>query len=257
MNTRVVVIDNDAETRNLFALGLRGAGWLVFGYSYDKIDLAVLEQLQPNLIILDFNLRDEGMGWEFLQLLKMNDATATIPIVVTTLPFQLSADIQEYFLIQFISVAHKPLDLTALVELVRITMMKASHAHNLFSGDRTLPILMVDDADDLREETALMLRFEGYRVVTVHNGQVGLDRVSRAEFCLILLDIEMPVMNGYEFLSAYEKQLRPHTPVVVMSGNPDIELHVLPYFVVSVLLKPVYNVQLMRQVIKYAEPSSA
>jgi len=115
--------------------------------------------------------------------------------------------------------------------------------------------LLVDDTDELRDETALMLRFEGYRVVTAYNGLVALDRVSRAEFCLILLDIDMSVMNGYEFLSAYENQLRPHTPVVVMSGNPDVELHALPYFVVDILLKPVYKVHLLGEVIKYAEPS--
>jgi CheY-like chemotaxis protein len=228
---------------------------LVFSYAYDQINLAMLEELQPNLIILGFNLRDEGLGWEFLQLLKMNDATASIPIVVTTLPFQLSAELQDYLLIRYIKVVHKPLDLMACVELVRDTMLQASQSRVLFSGDRTLPILMVDDTDDLREETVLMLRFEGYRVDTAYNGQVALDRVSRAEFCLILLDIDMPVMNGYEFMNAYEKQLRPHTPVIVISGNPDVQLQVLPYFAVDILLKPVYKVHLLGEVSKYAEPA--
>jgi CheY-like chemotaxis protein len=69
-----------------------------------------------------------------------------------------------------------------------------------------------------------------------------------------LLDLAMPVMNGYEFLKAYEQQLRPHTPVIIVSSEDDIRSHHLPSFVVDVLAKPFTIRALLHLVTKYAQP---
>ena len=141
-----------------------------------------------------------------------------------------------------------------MIALVQKTLTQASQRRAIYSDDRTLPILVVDDNDELRDSTTLVLRMEGYRVVTAYNGLVALDTVSRADYCLILLDIAMPVMNGYEFLKAYQQQLRPHTPVILVSAERDILTHVLPLFVVEVLPKPFSIHQLLGLVGMYAQP---
>ena len=79
---------------------------------------------------------------------------------------------------------------------------------------------------------------EGYQVVSATNGIVALDAGAQAEHCLILLDIRMQVMNGYEFFTAYNRQLRPHCPVIVLSGETNMQRQLLPSFVVDVLSKP-------------------
>jgi len=113
---------------------------------------------------------------------------------------------------------------------------------------------LVDDTEDLRDTFTTVLRIEGYRVLTADNGRVALDSVSHADYCLILLDIAMPIMNGFEFLSAYALQLRPHVPVIILSGEDDIRSRVLPSFVMDVLPKPFHFHQLLNLVGKFAEP---
>ncbi len=254
---RIVVIDNDASMRLLMTSSLQEKGWEAFGYDYAHMDLATIAQCCPDLIVLDFdfeNFENAGSVWEFVQHFKMDDTTAKIPILITTTAFQLPPEVRDDLLIRHISVVHRSYDLDIFMTFIHKTLTDASQAHIILSGDRTLPILVVDDTEDLRDTITTVLRMEGYRIVTADNGWVALDRVSRAEFCLILLDIDMPVMNGYEFLSAYERQLKPHSPVIILSGEPDIRSRVLPSFVVEVLAKPFEISQLLNRVGKFAQP---
>jgi DNA-binding response OmpR family regulator len=254
MEASILVIDNDKSMRDLFTVCLIRAGWQVFSYPYAQINLAALEQYGPDLIILDFDLQNGGKAWEFLQLLKMDDTTARIPIMITTTASHLSAEVRGYLLTRYISVVHKPFDLKTFVALVQKTLTQASQAGDIFSGDRSLPILVVDDTKALRETITTVLGLEGYQVVNAENGLVALETVSRADHRLILLDIVMPIMNGYEFLSAYNRQLRPHSPVIIFSGEPDIETRVLPSFVVEVIPKPFEISHLLGLVEKFVQP---
>ncbi len=254
MQTRIIHIDDNETMRDLLSLGAIREGWDLLSYPYMRCDLIPFDQIKPDLIILDFEPLLGGAGWQFLQLLKMNDATARIPIMVITTPFRLSAEIQDYLFTRYIKVVHKPFDVETFSNLVRKTLLEASQSSTIFSGDHTLPILIVDDNEELCDNFVTILRLENYRAITAGNGQLALDSVSKADFCLILLDIDMPIMNGYQFLDAYAQQLRPHSPVIITSGNRDVASHVLPAFVVDILTKPFDVDQLLDVVAKYAEP---
>src|SRR5690349_8822466 len=110
MRTRIVHIDDDEEMRELLILGAKKADWLLFSYPYSRLSLVPMEQIRPDLIILNFEPLLGGAGWEFLQLLKMNDATVNIPIMVITTPSRLAVEIQDYLLSRYIKVVHKPFD---------------------------------------------------------------------------------------------------------------------------------------------------
>jgi CheY-like chemotaxis protein len=84
-------------------------------------------------------------------------------------------------------------------------------------------VLLVDDHEDLRDSVATLLLIEGYTVKAVADGQAALDAL-RAGFqpCIIILDIEMPTMDGHAFRR--EQLADPdlaQTPVIVYSGSVD------------------------------------
>jgi DNA-binding response OmpR family regulator len=254
MVERILVIDNNESIRQFLSLSLNDEGYQTFSYDYAHIDRATLEELNLDLIILDFNSRDNGIGWELLQMLKMDDATARIPILILTTAFHLSREVQDYLLTRYISVVYKPFDLDAFLTLVQKTLTQANQAGAIFSSDRSLPILVVEDSEDLRETLTTILSLEGYPVASAENGLVALDTVSRAEHCLILLDIAMPLMDGFEFLKAYDQQLRPHSPIIILSGEEDILTRDLPSFVIDVLRKPFEIKDMLSFVKKFAQP---
>jgi DNA-binding response OmpR family regulator len=153
-----------------------------------------------------------------------------------------------------IRVVNKPFELGTFLPLVQQTLTLASQAGAIFASNRALPILIVEDTEDLREALATILRLERYQVVTADNGLLALGTVYDAEHCLILLDIDMPIMDGFEFLRLYNQQPRPHSPVIILSGEKDILTRVLPSFVIDVLPKPFEINQLLQKVERYVQP---
>ena len=169
----------------------------------------------------------------------MSAATTRIPVIVTTPAFELTSEIQNYLHIKYIPLLLKPFDLEPLLQRVRQTLALASQSDMILAGDRNLPVLIVDDSEALCETLSFVLRMEHYQVMTAGDGQMALEALYNNDFCAILLDVDMPVMNGFEFIRAYEQQMRPKAPVVVVSGNSDeIQKGVMPTFVIDVLGKP-------------------
>ena len=86
--------------------------------------------------------------------------------------------------------------------------------------DRMATILVVEDNDDVREMMSITLQLEGHDVVTAANGRQALDVLHRGmDPCMILLDLMMPVMNGWQFQEEVSRdpKLR-DIPVVIVSA---------------------------------------
>jgi CheY-like chemotaxis protein len=116
----------------------------------------------------------------------------------------------------------------------------------------THTVLVVEDEKELREMMREALELSGYNVVTAADGQEALNRIVGIEhLCVIILDLLMPVMNGWDF---YEK-LRQNAdlatvPVVVHSSATDR----LPAGVSRVLRKPLEYERLLSTVREYCPP---
>jgi CheY-like chemotaxis protein len=82
-------------------------------------------------------------------------------------------------------------------------------------------VLVVEDQEDIRDFVAYVLESEGYRVTTARNGAVALEQVARESIDVVLLDMRMPVMDGWAFAQAYRKQPGPHAPIVVLTAAQD------------------------------------
>ena len=85
----------------------------------------------------------------------------------------------------------------------------------------TAHVLVVEDEQDIREFVELVLVGEGYHVSTAENGADALDRLQHEPVDLILLDMRMPVMDGWAFANAYRSRPGPHAPIVVLTAAQD------------------------------------
>lgn len=86
---------------------------------------------------------------------------------------------------------------------------------------RPLRALVVDDDPDIGEMVRLALTDEGYEVVFVQNGAEALDASQNGPFDVILLDMRMPVMDGWQFASAYRDVPGRRARLVVMTAARD------------------------------------
>jgi CheY-like chemotaxis protein len=82
-------------------------------------------------------------------------------------------------------------------------------------------ILVVDDDSDIAELVQLALSEDGYAVVTAPNGAAGLELAHEHPPDLILLDMRMPVMDGWTFAARYRAEPGPRAPMIVMTAARD------------------------------------
>jgi DNA-binding response OmpR family regulator len=111
----ILVVNDTQEILDLFREILEEEGYRVSLYSYAMRDLGGIEAKQPDLIILDFMIGGEDYGWQLLQKLKMNRATAQIPVIVCTAAVQLVRQLEGHLKEKAVGVVIKPFDIDDLL----------------------------------------------------------------------------------------------------------------------------------------------
>jgi CheY-like chemotaxis protein len=111
-------------------------------------------------------------------------------------------------------------------------------------------ILVVEDDQDIREAVAELLELEGYSVSSASNGQEGLNVLATLrQPCLVLLDLMMPVLTGYEFLERLRiTGTQSLVPVLIMTASHVTEL---PDGAAGLLRKPVEMTHLLQAVARF------
>jgi CheY-like chemotaxis protein len=99
-------------------------------------------------------------------------------------------------------------------------------------------ILLVDDDESIRDFISQALADEGYEVATAAQGAAALEMVDHATPHLILLDLRMPVLDGWGFLEAYRGKPGPHAPVVALTASHDKTASTLPPGISAFIAKP-------------------
>ena len=110
MPTRIMVINNSDDILALFHKILATDDCQVFLQLFLNSDLREVREIKPDLIILDYYVGREGVGWEFLQMLKMEDSTSAIPVLICTTAVKLAHEIAGYLATKQIAILRKPFE---------------------------------------------------------------------------------------------------------------------------------------------------
>jgi CheY-like chemotaxis protein len=83
-------------------------------------------------------------------------------------------------------------------------------------------VLVVDDDESIRDFVTLALSDEGYDVMTAPHGAAALSILGESRPDVILLDMRMPTMDGWEFSRVYRETPGPHAPIIVLTATRDV-----------------------------------
>jgi CheY-like chemotaxis protein len=111
------------------------------------------------------------------------------------------------------------------------------------------PVLVIDDDDSIRELVEMALRDEGYDVLTAQHGGAALSLLGRESPGLILLDMRMPVMDGWEFARLYRAQPGPHVPIVVITAAHEVAERAAQVAADDFLAKP-FNIEDLVEIVE-------
>jgi len=125
--TRILVVNDTQEILELFRMLLEEEGYEVVLSGFPIQQMSDIEQIHPDLIILDLVFGDQKSGWQMLQMLKMKRSTASIPVIVCTAALGMVREQEGYLVSQGVHVVFKPFDIDHL--LTNIKQLVDSHEH--------------------------------------------------------------------------------------------------------------------------------
>ena len=199
----VLVIDDEASQRDLMTRFLHRQNFTVRTASDGRSGLAMARSLKPRVILLDVMMPDMD-GWSVLKALKADAGTAHVPVVMVSFV----AEVGLSTAMGAADAVPKPVDWSRLK-----TVMEQYHQ----TGGE---VLVVDDDANARDRLRVMLEKNGWAVQEAANGAEALERVMHTPPHLILLDLTMPVMDGFAFLHRLrETPGCSEIPVVVLSAR--------------------------------------
>ncbi|MBI5961815.1 MAG: response regulator [Chloroflexi bacterium] len=209
----VLVIDDDPAVCELMVRFLSKEGFRVEIASSGPEGIQRARELHPQVITLDVMM--PGMdGWAVLSALKADPELSSIPVVMVTMV----SDKNIGFALGASDYLTKPVNREQLVGVLRKYEAQRPEAQ----------ILVVEDDPDVRSILALVLRKEGWNVIEAESGQSALAQIAQVRPALILLDLMMPEMNGFEFIDELRKteswRSIPIVVVTAMSLSPEARL---------------------------------
>jgi len=122
----ILVVNDTQEILELFRELLEEEGYRVSLYSYAFRDLDEVKRVKPDLLILDFIIGGENLGWQLLQKLKMDRATADIPVIVCTAAMAIVKELQGHLREKNATVVLKPFDIDDLLAEVRVRLSETT-----------------------------------------------------------------------------------------------------------------------------------
>ncbi len=205
----VLVIEDDPTAQQILAQYLKETGCEIRFASSAEEALVSVRERRPALVTLDVLLSGES-GWKLLADLKDDPATADIPVLVISSVDErgigCAFGVEDYLV--------KPVNRQQLMQ--RLSGMGLTHR----AGRRKVEVLVIDDHAEARLLLRKILEAEGMHVLEAADGKEGLDAARVTVPDLVLLDLMMPEVSGFEVL----RQLRANAatrsvPVIIVTAK--------------------------------------
>jgi CheY-like chemotaxis protein/anti-sigma regulatory factor (Ser/Thr protein kinase) len=200
----LLAIDDDPNSLLLLKQNLEDEGYYVIGALSADEGIQKAAEIMPFAITMDI-LMPKKDGWEVLNHLKADPATRDIPVIVLSI-----IDNKELgFSLGAFDYLVKPLEKEAILSaLQRIPDI---------SGKR---VLVVDDDSNTVDLLAQILQDEGYQVKGAYNGKEALQVLEATPQDIIVLDLLMPEMDGFEVIQKIKaNQSWKHIPIIVVTAK--------------------------------------
>ena len=235
----VVLVDDDVAMHDLIKRTISKLNLTLLGATNSEKGMELIREVKPKLILLDVLMPGRD-GWSLLKECKTDKDLKDIPVIMisqlnqSNLASSLGAN--DYLT--------KPIDRTHFINTLKRIMG---------TDTQNQKVLVIDDDKDVRELLSRLLKDAGYRPIDARDGKEGLER-TKDEPSLIILDLEMPRMDGFEFLDNYIKDVpeEKRAPVLVFSGKDltDVQEDLLRERVVGLVKKDDVSMDKLSQMIQ-------
>jgi len=203
----ILVAEDDPSTLEILTLYLTKGGYRVAHAHVGGDVVPRIRELQPFAVVLDIMLPGKD-GWEILQEVKSDPELKDIPVIIASiidnkeLGFALGAS--DYLV--------KPVDRHVLLDRIR--------EMNMGRAGTTTNILCIDDNSEALELLSSILGPSGYNVITAVSGREGIEKAVSHKPGLVILDLMMPEMDGFEVVGALKNNpVTADIPILILTAK--------------------------------------
>ena len=201
----ILVIDDDPEARDIVERFLRKDGFEVATAGSGEEGLRLAHKLKPAAITLDVMMPDMD-GWSVLRALKADPVLQDVPVLMLTMV----DDKSKGYSLGATDYLTKPVDREQLHNALA----------RYYTPGESCSVLLVEDDKPTREMMARTLEKSDWTVSEAGNGREALDQLAQQKPRLILLDLMMPVMDGFDFLLEMRANAEwQDIPVIVLTAK--------------------------------------
>ena len=202
---RILCVDDEPDVLTFLQLTFEDAGYDVMLACDHDAAIAEAKARRPDLICLDLNMPGKD-GFEVLKTLRADPDLSHIPVIVVSVSSEESRCLASGAL-RYLA---KPVRAVDLMETVREVLAGAVGS-----------VLIVEDNPDTVRLYAELLTEQGLEVRTAVNGREGLDRLADSLPSVIVLDLMMPIMDGFTFLDIVQRDpVWCRLPVIILTAMP-------------------------------------
>ena len=247
--SKVLIVDSDATSRQIFTVQFEAWGMKAITASSAKEALLIIETEDSYFDLGILEMQAAGLnGIELAQAIREIPFKGDIPFILVSTVGKVNDLPKGLFDAQL----SKPVKLTDLFELVLGVMsenrnkQKNVAAHSIdkkLSDKLPLRILSAEDNPTNQELVVTVMRKMGYTIDAVENGKKALEIMEHNTYDIILMDVQMPVMNGmeatYEIIKKYSENERPFIIALTANAMPGDRERFLEAGMVDYLSKPI------------------
>lgn len=216
MAHRILVIDDNREFLDFMEQLLTYEGYEVATAETAAAVRGQLETVRPDLIICDMIMPGDR-PLTSLELLAEHHVSRDLPVVVCTAALHMVRTSEDWRLRPHWQLLPKPFDVEQLLDLLSRLTSLPTNGKGTAARTGPPPVLVVDDDPDILSLVDLTLRDSGYSVVLASDGREALERAHAVAPGLVLLDLTMPVLDGWQVQARLQEE-RPALPVVLMTA---------------------------------------
>lgn len=254
VNSAILIVDDDSHYRSLLKKRLQNAGYLIAEAADGLEAVEILRVESYDLILLDLNMPNMD-GFEVLEWISNNKHTKDSNVIVLTSDSKRDTVVTSLTLgaKDFITKSAGKLEmltriryLTGMKILEQTTHEKISHEELTSST-----ILIVDDEALSIELTARRIEKQGFKVIRANSGEQAIAITEELEVQLVLLDINMPGMDGYTTLKHLrEHKSREELAIVMVTGveEPDTVIDCFKGGADDYIMKPFHPTELIARI---------
>ena len=221
-DSNILIVDDDVPTLNLLKESVHNAGFNPIAETHSPKVMDLIENIDLDLAIIDLDM-PEIDGFDLIKLIKSKPNFARLPIIIYTGKENYEEDLKKIDGMFEDLLTKSSTNIEELQNVVASMIDRyeePSNPEEVKEKEDTVKILLVEDYKHSQIIVTRLLKKNNFdSIVVVENGQEALDQVKQQKYDLILMDMQMPVMNGFEATQKI-RQLEEYkdTPIIALTA---------------------------------------